>query len=45
MNHRGIEIGRVMVVSEDLSMMVEYLSDLFGVSYDENIMEKFWSND
>jgi len=44
MNHRGIEIGRVMVVSEDLSMMVEYLSDLFGVSYDENIMEKFWSN-
>jgi len=33
-----------MVVREDLSMMVAYLSDLFEVSYDENIMEKFWSN-
>ena len=44
MNRRGVEIGRVMVVREDLSMMVAYLSDLFEVSYDENIMKKFWSN-
>lgn len=44
MDPRGSEIGRVMIVREDLSMMVAYLSDLFEVSYDENIMEKFWSN-
>ena len=41
MKGNGVEIGRVMVVSNDLADMVEYLSDLFAVPVDDEGLQKF----
>ena len=37
----GRELGRIVVDGFDIANMVEYLSSLFGVPFDEEGLEKF----